>query len=62
MGRVERRKVDLHMAAVAFYERKASLDELCHAALRYATAVFHNRRSNLKRQRENSWLPKTQKD
>jgi hypothetical protein len=45
MGRVERRETELEIAAVAYYQRKISLKELCDNALKYATAVFHNRKS-----------------
>jgi len=48
MGRVERREVDLEIAAVAYYGKKITLRELCDSALKYATAVFHNRHSHTK--------------
>lgn len=36
---------ELEMTAVAYYERKAGKDDLSRAALKYASAVFHNRKS-----------------
>lgn len=44
-GRVERRQAELALTAAAYAEGRAELANLCVAALRYAAAVFHNRKS-----------------
>lgn len=58
-GRVERRGKALELVAAAFYERKASPEQLRDAALRYAAAVTHNRRSRERHKAKvaSTWQP-----
>lgn len=55
MGRVGKRLEELANAAHAFSKGDASLRDLCEAALRYAAAVVHNRKSRDKL-REKQWV------
>jgi hypothetical protein len=57
-GRVERRKADLDAAAMAYYLRKIPLDELCVAALKYASAVHHNRKARDRQKEQKTWEKK----
>jgi hypothetical protein len=59
-GRVDRRGAELELVAAAFYERKATAEQLRVAALRYAAAVTHNRRARERHKTRiaATWQPK----
>ena len=55
MGRVGRREAELATMAAAFCHDKATLADLCRSALRYAAAVFHNRKARNRAREATPW-------
>lgn len=62
MSRVRKRESELADIAAAYVKGDTDLDALRVAALRYAAAVFHNRRSRDKQKAKNAWESKAKSE